>query len=363
VTAGAELYDVAIAGGGPAGAACAILCAGAGLRTLVIEKSIFPRYKVCGDCLNPGCWPVLEELGVAAEVLAAPNARIESVAFVGADGCRVEFPLDRRGHAEIAITRRLLDSILLRRAGQAGAQVYEGTTLRAMSRGADGVWRIEAGERTFSTRQLAAADGRNSTVARLLHAAPSAARDRVGLQAHVPGPAVAGRGIEMHLFPTGYCGVAPVDAGLTNYCLVAAPGSLEALKEAVCSRFRIAAGQEWRAIAPLERAAIGPLRDGVLYLGDAARVVEPFTGEGIYYALQSGVLAARHIIAGNLGAYPAAHAALYRRRLWINGLARWAVKHPRAGGALLRTLSLHPGSLRYLVRRVNAVRPAPACGG
>jgi 2-polyprenyl-6-methoxyphenol hydroxylase-like FAD-dependent oxidoreductase len=144
-----------------------------------------------------------------------------------------------------------------------------------------------------------------------------------------------------------------VGGGLTNFCLVATPARLDALKAAVAARFGIPPGQEWRAIAPLERAPIGPLRDGVVYIGDAARVVEPFTGEGIYYALHSGVLAARHIAAGTLDRYPAAHATLYRRRLWINRLARWAVTHPRAGALLLRVMSGHPATLRFLVGRVT----------
>jgi flavin-dependent dehydrogenase len=139
--------------------------------------------------------------------------------------------------------------------------------------------------------------------------------------------------------------------------MVATPGRLDALKAAVCARFAIYPGQEWRAIAPLARAPVGPLRDGVVYVGDAARVLEPFTGEGIYYALRSGALAARHLVAGTLHQYPAAHAALYQRRLWINRLARWTVTHPPAGAMLLRLFGAHPASLRFLVQKVS--RPAP----
>jgi flavin-dependent dehydrogenase len=332
-------YDVAIAGGGPAGAACATLCAQAGLRTLVLEKSIFPRDKVCGDCVNPGCWPVFEQ-------------------FAGANGRRVAFPLDGGEPGEIAMIRRILDAILLRRSREAGAEVCEDMAIRALSRDAAGLWRIQAGDRSFAACRLVAADGRNSTVARLLSTAPAARRDRVGLQAHIPTPAGLGRGIELHLLPEGYCGIASVGEGLTNFCLVAASARLDALKAAVSARFAIPREQEWRAIAPLARGPIGPLLGGVVYIGDAARVVEPFTGEGIYYALHSARLAARHIAAGSLDQYPAAHAALYRRRLWINRLARWAVTHPRAGAMLLRLMSAHPASLQYLVQRVTASRPA-----
>src|SRR5439155_206986 len=59
-----ETFDVAIVGGGPAGSSCAAFCALAGLDTLVLERENFPREKVCGDCLNPSCWSVLERLGL-----------------------------------------------------------------------------------------------------------------------------------------------------------------------------------------------------------------------------------------------------------------------------------------------------------
>jgi flavin-dependent dehydrogenase len=353
------IYDVAIAGGGPAGAACATLCAAAGLRTLVLEKGRFPRDKVCGDCVNPGCWPVFERLGVTEAVLAAPHVRVGRVDFVGTAGRAVGFPL---AEGEIAISRRILDDILLRRSAEAGVEVCQEMTIRGLSRGKDGVWRIEAGSRFFAARRLVAADGRNSTVARLQGAAPPARRDRVGLQAHVANASGAENGIALHLLAEGYCGVAPLPDGLTNFCMVAAPHRIEALKGAVCKRFGIAATQEWRAIAPLERAPVGPLHDGILYVGDAARVVEPFTGEGIYYALQSGRLAAGHIIAGTVEHYPAAHAALYHRRIWINRLARWAVTHPRGGAGLLRAMRACPASLRYMVHRVTAPRAVPVPG-
>jgi len=346
-------YDVAIAGGGPAGAACATLCAQAGLRTLVLERSLFPRDKVCGDCVNPGCWPVLERLGAARAVLESPHLPVSRVAFIGARGRRLEYPVDGGEPGEIAITRRILDAILLHRCEEAGAEVCQEAAVRALSRDAAGLWRIDAGDRTFAARQLVAADGRNSTVARLLGAAPAARRGRAGLQAHVPEDAGARTGIELHLLPDGYCGVAPVGDGLTNFCLVATAGRLDALKAAVSARFAIPPAQEWRAIAPLERAPVGPLRDGVMYAGDAARVVEPFTGEGIYYALRTGALAADHIVAGTVGQYPATHTALYRSRLWINRLARWTVTHPRTGAMLLRLMSAYPASLRYLVQRVT----------
>ena len=105
------MWDVAIVGSGPAGASCAAFCAAAGLRTLVLERANFPREKVCGDCLNPTCWPVLERLGVAAEVRAAPHGKLSRVEFIGS-----RWPINDRAvarrvtSAEIAIRRSLFRS-------------------------------------------------------------------------------------------------------------------------------------------------------------------------------------------------------------------------------------------------------------
>ena len=99
-------------------------------------------------------------------------------------------------------------------------------------------------------------------------------------------------------------------------------------------------------------------------MGDAARVVEPFTGEGIYYALASGELAAKAIILQRDGgraedvaiAYSAAHTELYRGRLWINRLARAAVLSPRIASAFLPVARFQPALLRFLTGKI-AGRP------
>jgi flavin-dependent dehydrogenase len=99
--------------------------------------------------------------------------------------------------------------------------------------------------------------------------------------------------------------------------------------------------------------------EGLLLVGDAARVVEPFTGEGIYYALASGELAARCIVAERLSAYPALHAALYRGRLWVNQLARFASLHPRVATQFLRIAQRAPRILTALTRRVVETETLP----
>src|SRR5205814_8449208 len=83
-----ETFDVAIVGGGPAGSSCAAFCALAGLRTLVLEREKFPREKVCGDCLNPSCWLVLDRLNLSQQIRALPHAKLACVEFIAVGGRR-----------------------------------------------------------------------------------------------------------------------------------------------------------------------------------------------------------------------------------------------------------------------------------
>src|SRR5438094_903216 len=246
-----EIFDVAIVGAGPAGSACAAFCALAGLRPLVLEREKFPREKVCGDCLNPAAWPVLQRLGIAERVRQLPHAILNTVEFIAIGGRKVAVHLPSGEEGEVSIKRSLLDGLLLSRARGLGTRIYEETTVTALTAGANGSdWKIETDRGSVFVSQT--------------------------------------------------------------------------------------------------------------LVGDDERVVEPFTGEGIYYALRSGELAAQaivKIIGGNYDADPAsdyakAHAAMYRGRLWVNQMSRAAVLSPRLSSLLVHFARIRPGVLRLLTRKI-----------
>ncbi len=355
-----EIFDVAIVGGGPAGASCAAFCALAGLRTLVLEREKFPREKVCGDCINPAAWPVLERLQIAERVRALPHGKLRRVEFVAIGGKTVGVPLPEG--AEIAVKRSLFDELLLTRAAECGSHVCEASTVTAVSAPASVAehWRITAGGVDHIARILIAADGRNSTIARLLGLSPKLQHERVGLQAHVPLPQNFGERVVLQFRPEGYSGQAPVGDAELNLCLVSRPADIGSLRAWAEKEFGIPKEHTWRTIAPLRRAALAPAHHRLFLVGDAARVVEPFTGEGIAYALRSGELAAA--AAGSLlksgdavavaRTYAKAHEALYRGRLWVNRLARAAVLSPRITSALLRNALLPQPLLRALTAKI-----------
>jgi flavin-dependent dehydrogenase len=175
--------------------------------------------------------------------------------------------------------------------------------------------------------------------------------------------------VTLRLLPGGYAGLAPVGSGELNVCLVGRGAVLPALRAWAQEQFDLPDTQAWQSIAPLTRAPLRPAHPNsrLLLAGDTARVVEPFTGEGIYYALKSGVLAAETVIAclrgsrrqGEVGAlfagYAREHARLYHQRLWVNQLARLAVTRPVLGNALFALGRRWPAGLRYLSGKVIPV--------
>ena len=180
------------------------------------------------------------------------------------------------------------------------------------------------------------------------------------MQTHLSLPDEFGDRVVLQFLPEGYSGQAPVGDGELNLCLVGVPRKMPALRSWAEVRFGISPKHSWRTITPLARAPIAAAHRSLFLVGDAARVVEPFTGEGIYYALASGELAAGAIISQHNGrneaevaaAYSVAHAKLYRGRLWINRLARAAVLSPRAASALLEMARFQPALLRLLTAKI-----------
>jgi menaquinone-9 beta-reductase len=359
-----QAFDVAIVGGGPAGSSCAAFCALAGLQALVLEREKFPREKVCGDCLNPSSWAVLRRLGIANQALQLPHAVLSAVEFIAISGRKVIVDFASGEESLIAIRRSLFDALVMSRAREAGVQIREETTVTSLTAPAKcSDWKIETTDgATFAAKALVGADGRNSTVARLCNLLPRPARERVALQAHIPLPAGFGSRVVLQFLREGYSGQAPVNDHELNLCLVSKPSNISALRRWAEQCFNLQSDHVWHTITPLTRVALSPAHDRLFMVGDAARVVEPFTGEGIYYALRSGELAARAIVkavCGNHAADPVndyvqAHAAMYSGRLWVNRLARAAVLSPRVASFFIQAARVQP-ILRLLTAKI--VRP------
>ena len=334
------MYDVVIAGAGPAGSVAATVLARAGARVALIDRDRFPRHKLCGDTLNPGVLTILRRLGLAsvAEVCGLP---IAGMILTGEDGATVEgrYP---DGLVARAIRRSDFDLALIREAAAAGANVLDATVViePIVDTGAQrpSVAGLRVRTSSGATRELRGAvtigaDGRRSRIAFGLGLSRHPARPRrwaVGVYAaRVDGMSQFG---EMHVRRGCYLGVAPLPNGLTNVCLVkpAAPADadlrdpLGAVQKALAgdrvlrdrfSRARFVATPT--VIGPLAVDATGvPPPDGLLLAGDAAGFVDPLTGDGLRFAVRGGELAAEAALRALAHGWPGVHdqLAAWRRR-------------------------------------------------
>jgi flavin-dependent dehydrogenase len=197
-------------------------------------------------------------------------------------------------------------------------------------------------------------------VAHLCNLLPRPARERVALQAHIPLPRDFGNRIVLQFLREGYSGQAPVNETQLNLCLVGTPPTISRLRRWAEQQFQLPADQGWRTITPLTRSPGPSAHENLFFIGDAARVVEPFTGEGIYYALRSGELAARaieKIVRGQdrqlaLRDFTRAYSGMYRGRLWINRLSRAAVLRPQLGSFFIHAARISPSILKLLTAKI-----------
>jgi len=357
-------FDVIVVGGGPAGSTAAAGCAQRGLRVALFEHARFPRHKLCGDVLNPNCWPVLERLGVARRIRELPSQAIDGACFTATDRqtLRVAVP-----PATVAIRRSLLDAALLDHARSCGVCVIEAETVHDVS--AHGRLRTAHGEYAARTA-IIGADGRHSLVARQAGLAGSRRRgnEYVAFGSHFRAPTTLDSLAQLHLYRGGYCGLVRLDTEQVNLCIVTGPWA--ARFHADCEA--LFAHTVWHnphfrelgiAPEPLDPLRIAhPLQappsratgQGFFLAGDALRVMEPFTGQGIFFALRTGELAAEAIGARSQSErwYASAVATLYRQRGRTNACLRRAMYRERAARAILPLVERAPSLARWLADNV-----------
>jgi flavin-dependent dehydrogenase len=343
VTALAARYDVAVVGGGPAGATAATCLARAGLAVACFERERFPRFHV-GESLLPANVPIFDRLGLRPHLETAGYLHKHGAAFIDdVEGRRLVFSF-RPGptwadHA-YNVPRAEFDRLLLRHAAGAGAAVFEGHAVETLAVEAGGVRlavRPEGGDRReVEAAFLVDASGRDALLAtRLGRREPMPDLGKVALFAHVrAGERWEGRlegHIRIYLFPHGWFWWIPFAGDLTSVGCVLhqravreRPGGLEALFDAMVAACpSVAAGLRTATrVTPVHRVANFSYRatpvvgDRFVAIGDAVAFIDPIFSTGVFIAMQSGEMAAR-VVARDLraGRLRAASFAAYRRRL------------------------------------------------
>jgi geranylgeranyl reductase family protein len=332
-------WDVAVVGGGPAGLSAAYAAAGAGARTLVLERAEHPRYKTCGGGLIG-----TSLAAVAGRIRVPTDDQVDRVTFTN-DGRR-GFTRSHGPAPLLAMVRREeFDDRLRRAAAEAGAEIRQRSAVRAIEQDADGV-RIRLADGTAVTAATAVgADGSSGITGR--HVGVEYRQVDLGLEVELPIPAAlreSWRGrvlLDWGPIPGSYAWVFPKGDRLT-VGVIAARGQGEQTRDYL-RRFVDRLGLA--GVTPLHdsghltrcRSEESPLRrDRVVVVGDAAGLLEPWSREGISYALRSGALAGAAAASGDLDGY-------------VRDVHEQLVPSMRAGHRLLAVFARRPWLFHALV--------------
>jgi geranylgeranyl reductase family protein len=371
------LADVAVVGGGPAGAAAAITLARAGQDVVLVDKARFPRDKCCGDGLTTGALRRLEQLGLRPDAVASWQV-VEDVWVRSPSGRTACFPFPRGRGTFGAVARRAdLDAALLDVARAAGVKVHDGHAVT----GARGTTLEVEGIGTVSAEYVVGADGMWSPLRKYLGATDDAGGNGTYLGewhafrqyfCDVAEPAATQLWVwfEPDLLP-GYAWSFPLPGGRANvgFGIQRGEGSqggqpTSAMKDQwpdLLARPHIrqvlgdraqpeAPHKAWPIPARVDRTALTAANGRVLFVGDAARATDPMTGEGIGQALETGVLAAEAIIGGDTSAYErAVHRGLAVDNKLAAALSR-VLAHRKGARGALRIAALTPWTRRNFAR-------------
>ena len=375
-------WDVVVVGAGPAGALAAHGLASRGVRVLLVEQRLFPRWKVCGACLSPQALAALKTAGLGDLVAAQGGLSLERLQL-GVAGRVNPIALG----AGRVLSRSRLDQALLEAAVAVGATVMTGTraVLGAAATGLEPdrevVLQKGTERRSIRAKVVLIAAG-------LCHRAIDdeagistsiEPRSRMGAGCVLPGEAAAlpPGVLQMAVGRSGYVGLVRVESGEINLaCAFDRPmlrsGGGAAL---VCQKIMAEAGfaplpglkeSSWQLTAALSRRTNPLAGHRLLLLGDAAGYVEPFTGEGMGWALTSS-LAALPLVLRGLEHWDGAIETEWRRlhRRWVTKRQRSCrvlavvLRHPRISWGLHRLAGSFPSVAGSMIGLLQ--RPALPC--
>ncbi len=305
-----ERFDIAVIGGGPAGAAAAIRAARRGASVVVVEKGAHGRDKICGDGLTPRAVAALNELEISLD----GAHHIDGLRMIAGKQVR-ELPWPSGGrfpnHGAVW-PRRRLDAALIDAATAAGADVRFETAGEPVIDDRGRVTGVSTPTGTIHADLVIAATGAPGSVARALGAVRVADEPYgLAIRAYVESPRHADRHLEACLTirdahgtqVPGYGWMFPCGDGTVNIG-VGALSTMKGFKKLnlnhLLDSYRSLVQDEWQIGPNLERArawrlpmsAVKRHGPGWVAIGDAAGLINPMNGEGIDYGLESGMLAA-----------------------------------------------------------------------
>ena len=373
-----RLWDVAVVGAGPAGAMVALELARRRCTVLLLERQPFPRWKVCGACMSAAAQAALAQAGLDGLVIRTRAPRLTQLRMTGW-GRTASVAL----HGSVAMSRKALDDALVRAAVAEGVVFAPGVSaeLGPVNDGGRTLTVREDGEeRSVRSRVVVAAAGLNglraSAVAGPAPVATVQAGSRMGVGAVLEGggPGYGPGAVHMVVGPAGYVGLVRQEDHRLN---VAAAFDAEWVRHHGSPEHAVRAHLEsasmpglpegvhhgWKGTPPLTRRTSSLGDERLLLVGDAAGYVEPFTGEGMAWALWGALALAPLVCAGVVRWDPALvlrwsriHRRRIRRGQRVCGMVAWGLRRPWMAQMALRALGAVPGMARPLVKHTSAVR-------
>lgn len=318
-------FDVIIVGGGPGGSTTAALLSKRGRKVLLLEKARFPRDKTCGDAISGKSVSVLKELGLTDAVEKAPHAIVTGVTFSSPNGSLAEIPFHvKEGYRSSGYVcrREVYDNLLFQNAkAQPNITTIEQFQVDELLMDGKRVAGVAGTNLTtkekmeFRAPVTVGADGANSVVARKLGLGEIDPKHHcTALRMYYKGVKGMTNNIEIHFVPElmpGYFWIFPLENGLANVGSGMVTSDMKTrgtnLREATFKaihdnpmfkeRF---AGAEMVGDVKGWTLPFGSTHrknhgDGFVLVGDAASLIDPFSGEGIGNAMTSGSFAAKAI--------------------------------------------------------------------
>jgi flavin-dependent dehydrogenase len=324
LTAASRPWDVLVVGAGPAGAVAARQIAKHGVRVLLFDRAVFPRPKVCGCCLSARGVRALEQIGLA-EFLPQLDGVPLRRALLATGGKMATIALPPGG---IVVSREIFDTALVREAIAAGAELLEGVTAKLADRLA-GKPQVHLSmpddSVSISPSIVVVADGLHGGFLEGIATFSSivARKSRIGVGALLDSDCEACEPgvIYMAVGGGGYVGSVRLNDGTVDVAaamdrrLLGQYGAGESIRQVVSPANLPWSGEfsalRWHGTPPLTRRLASVAADRVFVIGDAAGYVEPFTGEGMTWAILSAVAVAP-IVAKAVQHYTPASATQWR---------------------------------------------------
>ncbi|MCH7590125.1 NAD(P)/FAD-dependent oxidoreductase [PVC group bacterium] len=365
-------YDCLIIGGGLSGAMAGYHLATHGYDVALLEKSIGPHHKVCGEFLSPEAIPYLEEMNVSLDRTQFPSIH---TFVIHSSRLTFEGKLDRPG---LGISRFKLDETLLKNAKAAGVKVFRGVFVMKLYQQTHNNIEITTNKATFFTKTLFIATGKHDLDKKQIRKGKDC--NFIGLKMHLKlnneSMLKLRERIRLYIFNEGYAGILPIEGSLANLCFIikkqmfrSKEHDIKNILEYICHKNKELKKILRNAAQLSETYAIAPIPYGYMQktphapapniytIGDQYAVTPSLTGDGMAIALATGRAAFWYYHMKQ-----SCHTSRMQKSIFysLKKQMRWSFRLHRVFknnywlDAFLLILKAFPRSFNYLFRKTRA---------